>query len=112
VWSGKRGRAAGKTIVVGMIERGGRLAAQVMPDVRKETLRDVVLENVEPGTIVSTDELMSCGLLAGDGYTHGAVKHTAKEGSWYEVHQQASRPCRHIGDSSRNRQGVEWIPLP
>ncbi len=32
--------------------------------VRKETLRNVVLENVEPGSIVSTDELISYGLLA------------------------------------------------
>ena len=60
------------------------MAAQVVPDVRKETLRDVVLENVEPGAVVSTDELMSYGLLADDGYTHGAVKHVAKEWSWYD----------------------------
>jgi transposase len=82
---GKRGRgAAGKTIVVGMVERGGRMAAKVVPDVRKDTLRDVVLENVEPGAVVSTDELISYGLLTGDGYTHGAVKHGAKEWSWYD----------------------------
>ena len=82
---GKRGRgAAGKTIVVGMVERGGRMAAQVVPNVRRETLRDVVSENVEPGAVVSTDELMSYGLLTGDGYTHGAVKHGAKEWSWYD----------------------------
>ena len=82
---GKRGRgAAGKTIVVGMVERGGRIAAQVVPNVRMETLRDVVLENVEAGAVVSTDELMSYGLLTGDGYTHGAVKHAAKEWSWYD----------------------------
>lgn len=28
--------------------------------------------------------LMSYGLLTGDGYTHGAVKHAAKEWSWYD----------------------------
>jgi hypothetical protein len=31
---------------MGMQQRGGRLAAQVIPDVRKQTLRNVVLENV------------------------------------------------------------------
>ena len=67
-----------------MVERGGRMAAQVVPNVRMETLRDVVLENVEPGAVVSTDELMSYGLLTGDGYTHGAVKHAAKEWTWYD----------------------------
>ena len=82
---GQRGRSApGKTIVMGMKERGGRLAAQVIPDVRKDTLRDVVLQNVEPGSVVSTDELISYALLTGDGYTHGAVKHAAKEWSWYD----------------------------
>jgi transposase len=46
---GKRGRGApGKSIVMGMKERGGRIAAQVIPDVRRDTLRGVVLENVEP----------------------------------------------------------------
>jgi transposase-like protein len=82
---GKRGRGApGKTIVMGMVERGGRIATQVIPDVRTKTLRDVVLENVEPGSVVSTDELMSYGLLAGDGFIHGAVKHAAKEWSYYD----------------------------
>jgi transposase-like protein len=82
---GKRGRGApGKTIVMGMVERGGRMAAQVIPDVRKDTLRDVVLENVEPGSVVSTDELISYGLLTGDGFIHGTVKHGAKEWSYYD----------------------------
>jgi transposase-like protein len=82
---GKRGRGApGKTIVMGMVERGGRIATQVIPDVRTKTLRDVVLENVEPGAVVSTDELMSYGLLTGDGFVHGSVKHGAKEWSYYD----------------------------
>jgi transposase len=82
---GKRGRGAeGKTIVMGMKERGGRMAAQVIPNVRMETLRDVVLKNVEAGSVVSTDELMSYGLLAGDGFIHGSVKHGAKEWSYYD----------------------------
>jgi len=65
---GKRGRgAAGKTIVMGMKERDGRLQTEVILDVKKQTLRGVVLDNVEPGSIVSTDELLSYGLLTGDG---------------------------------------------
>jgi transposase len=82
---GKRGRgAAGKTIVMGMKERGGRIATEVIPDVRKDTLRAVVVENVAPGSVVSTDELMSYGLLTDDGFVHGAVKHSAKEWSYYD----------------------------
>lgn len=88
---GKRGRcAADKTIVMGMKERGGRLTTEVIPDVKKATLRDVVNRNVEPGSIVSTDELMSYGLLTGDGYVHGAVKHGAKEWSYYDYRHGAT----------------------
>lgn len=85
---GKRGRgAAGKTIVMGMVERDGRMAAEVIPDVKKATLRDTVNRNVERGATVSTDELMSYGLLTPDGYKHGAVKHGAKEYAFYDYRQ-------------------------
>jgi transposase-like protein/predicted RNA-binding Zn-ribbon protein involved in translation (DUF1610 family) len=77
---GKRGRGApGKTIVMGLKERGGPMIAEVIPDVRKPTLRGVVNERVERGSTVSTDELYSYGLLTDDGYVHGRVKHGAKE---------------------------------
>lgn len=83
--SGKRGRgAAGKTIVMGLAEREGRMKAVVIPNVKKDTLRDVVLANVEKGATVSTDELYSYNLLTGDGYSHGAVKHGRKEYTWYD----------------------------
>ena len=77
---GKRGRGAeGKTIVMGMKERGGRMETAVIPNIKKNTLRGVVLENVEEGSTVSTDELMSYGLLEGDGYKHGMVQDGAKQ---------------------------------
>jgi transposase-like protein/DNA-directed RNA polymerase subunit RPC12/RpoP len=82
---GKRGRGApGKTIVMGLAERGGNVRAVVIPDVKKTTLRGVVLDNVEPGSVVSTDELVSYGLLTSDGYQHGVVKHGAKEYAHYD----------------------------
>jgi transposase len=81
----RRGRGAeGKTIVVGMKERGGRLVAEIIPDVKKATLRGVVARNIATGATVSTDELLSYGLLDGDGYLHGAVRHSAKEWSYYD----------------------------
>ncbi len=77
---GKRGRgAAGKTIVMGMKERGGNIIAEVIPNTQHTTLRNVVERNVEAGSTVSTDELYSYNLLKGAGYTHGAVKHGAKQ---------------------------------
>ncbi|MBV9786301.1 MAG: IS1595 family transposase, partial [Acidisphaera sp.] len=71
---GKRGRgAAGKTIVLGIKEREGQIRAKAIPDAKKETLRAAVTGNVEPGSIVSTDEFVSYGLLTPDGYQHGVV---------------------------------------
>jgi len=82
---GKRGRGAeGKTIILGMQERGGRMTAEVIPNVKKPTLREAVNRNVEPGSIVSTDELMSYGLLEGDGFKHGVVTHSKKDWSYYD----------------------------
>lgn len=82
---GKRGRgAAGKTIVFGLKERGGKIAAQVVPDAKMPTLRAVVNERVEKGAVVSTDEFGSYHLLRRDGYHHGAVKHAVKEWAWRE----------------------------
>lgn len=82
---GKRGRGApGKTIVMGLASRDGQMKAVVIPNVKKDTLRSVVLDNVEPGSVVSTDELVSYNLLAGDGFKHGVVKHGAKEYAHYD----------------------------
>ena len=82
---GKRGRGApGKTIVMGLAERGGRFRAEVIPNVKKDTLRNVVLENVEEGATVSTDELYSYNLLTGDGYEHGRVSHGKGEYAVYD----------------------------
>ena len=82
---GKRGRGAeGKTIVVGMKERGGDIRAKAVPDASKATLRALVKGNVKPGSTVSTDEFASYGLLEPDGFKHGAVQHAAKEYAYYD----------------------------
>lgn len=94
---GKRGRgAAGKTVVMGMKERGGKMRTEVIPNVKKATLRDVVLKNVEKGSVVSTDELMSYGLLTDDGYTHGRVKHADKEWSIYDWRTDETYSTNHV----------------
>jgi transposase-like protein len=94
---GKRGRgAAGKTIVMGLKERDGRLSTEVIPNVKKDTLQAVVRANVERGAIVSTDELYSYGLLEADGYKHGAVKHGAKEWSYYDYQHGATHHTNHV----------------
>jgi transposase len=57
--------------------------ARVVPDAKTVSLRPIVLENVERGTTISTDELRSYGLLTKDGYRHGRVNHAQKEYARY-----------------------------
>ena len=83
-------KMSNKTIVVGMKERGGRIETQIVPNVRTESLRPVVLKSVEKGSTVSTDELAAYSLLKGDGYFHGAVDHSRKEWAWTD-HQTGTR---------------------
>ncbi|MBS0272840.1 MAG: IS1595 family transposase [Proteobacteria bacterium] len=77
---GKRGRGTtNKTVVFGLKERGGQFRGVVVPDASMATLRKVVLGNVKPGTIVSTDEFGGYNLLVRDGYIHNTVKHAEKQ---------------------------------
>jgi transposase-like protein len=84
---GKTGRgAAGKTIVMGFKERGGRMVTEVIPNIKTATLREVFFRTVEPGARISTDELYSYGLLEGAGFVHGTVTHAKKEYARGEDH--------------------------
>ena len=75
---GKRGRGApNKTIVFGMVERGGDVMANVVPNVRKSTLHPIVASNVRVGSVVHTDELRSYVGLARPGFRHETVNHSA-----------------------------------
>jgi transposase-like protein len=56
---GKRGGTVGKTPVLGMIERGGRVRAEVVPNIRRQTLQGRVKANVERGSTVYTDAFSS-----------------------------------------------------
>jgi transposase-like protein len=49
-------RADGKTIVMGMLERKGRVRATVIPDRTKDTMQPIVRGNIEAGTQVFADE--------------------------------------------------------
>ncbi len=84
---GKIGRGSpNKTIVLGMKQRGGKIVTEVIPNVKMVTIKPIVLETVEPGTKVSTDELLSYGLLENFGYDHGSVSHSKKEYACGEHH--------------------------
>ncbi|MBI4183524.1 MAG: IS1595 family transposase [Proteobacteria bacterium] len=80
---GKRGRGApGKTTVMGMVERRGRVRAAPVPDVRRGTLEPAVRRNVTARSNVFTDELKSYDGLKAAGYQHFRVNHSAGEYVW------------------------------
>jgi transposase-like protein len=69
--------ATGKTVVMGMLERGGKVRAQVIEGRDKKTLHGKIAEHVEPGSHVMTDELVSYWGLS-DNYTHSVINHAEK----------------------------------
>lgn len=78
--SGKRGRGAeGKTIVFGMVERGGDVMTHVVPNVKRETLIPIIKEHVKRGSLVETDEFQTYNILPQEGFKHGVCNHGHKQ---------------------------------
>ncbi|AGK59163.1 ISSpo3, transposase [Hyphomicrobium denitrificans 1NES1] len=75
-----------KTVLFGMVERGGRVRTRVVPNVQMGTLHPHIVENVAKGSKVSTDELKSYGFLPYAGYEHARVAHAKKEFARGDVH--------------------------
>lgn len=68
-----------KTVVLGMLERGGEVVTTIVPDVKRSTLLPEVKANVRKGTTVHTDHLHSYHALRYEGFTHTRVNHNAGE---------------------------------
>jgi transposase len=73
-----RGHRANKTVLFGMVERDGKMRTGPVPDATIYTVEPIILENVLPGSTVSTDGHRSYNDL-GRTYVHGVVDHTVKE---------------------------------
>jgi transposase-like protein len=71
---------------MGFKERGRRMEAEVIPNIKTVTLREAVFRTVEPGSRISTDELLSYDLLTGAGFDHHTVRHGRKEYAGGETH--------------------------
>jgi len=69
----KRG-GTGKTVVMGMLERSGRIKTKVLADRNRQILHTEILANVEEGSNVITDEYGPyCGLS--EKYVHDVINH-------------------------------------
>lgn len=70
--TGKGGKD--KTAVMGIMERGGKVVAKVVPDRKKKTLQSEVRKHVRAGAALYTDALLSYEGLAGE-YAHQVIDH-------------------------------------
>ena len=74
---GKRGwGAAKKTCLFGMMERDGRVKVLAVPNRRTETLIPIITGNINPGTMIHSDEYKGYGRLPDHGYEHESVIHS------------------------------------
>jgi len=63
-----------KTVVMGMLERGGKVKTAVIPERRRPIVEQVVRENVIAGSEVHTDEFPGYYKLS-DEYAHKVINH-------------------------------------
>lgn len=69
----------GKQAVIGLRERGGRIIALPIPGSDRETLREIIIDNVKMGTTIMTDEHTGYNGLEKLFYKHETVNHVAGE---------------------------------
>lgn len=80
---GARGRgAAGKAVVVGILQRGGRAYAAVPANLKRATLLPIIrerverVERVEPDTVAHTEGLPVYDPLNASGFEHYRIEHS------------------------------------
>lgn len=78
---GRRGRGAGKKVIVfGLLKRQGKVYTQIVPNVSRDTLKQIVQAKVEPDSTIYSDGWRSYDGLVDWGYKrHYRVNHGANE---------------------------------
>ena len=76
----KAGRGAvGKTAVLGMRERGGRTKGVKLASTDAQAIQDVIVQNVEVGSTLHTDEHGAYRDMGGLFFSHESINHSAGE---------------------------------
>lgn len=71
------GSSKTKTVVLGMVERGGNIRMQKIPFAKEIYVRPIISENVSKTAIVNTDEGYQYNWMKLKSYNHFSVKHSA-----------------------------------
>jgi transposase-like protein len=66
-----------KATVLGMVERGGKVRARVVPARRGDAFSQEVRANIRPDSIIYTDDWRSYRPLSGDFADHRIINHSA-----------------------------------
>ncbi|HKW75882.1 MAG TPA: IS1595 family transposase [Terriglobales bacterium] len=67
---------ANKTVVFGMLDREARkVRAMVVPNIKRSTLQDQILNNIQGGSTVYTDEYAPYKQVLSSGFVHDCVNH-------------------------------------
>jgi transposase len=73
---GKRGRGtAGKMPVFGLLKRGGKVYAKVIPNVKGKTLKAILDKKIVPDSIVYSDTFGSYNVLDVSAFKHYRINH-------------------------------------
>ncbi len=74
----KAGRGTKKTPVVGVVQRGGKVAALVTKDASRASIMPIIEERVMPKSMIYTDEWRPYDTLTRKGYKHRRIAHSEK----------------------------------
>ncbi|MGF1462501.1 MAG: IS1595 family transposase [Maricaulaceae bacterium] len=74
---GKRGRgAAGKIPVFGLLKRGGKVHAVIIPNARSDTLFPIIRDKIRPDSVVYTDSFRAYDVLDISEFRHERINHS------------------------------------
>jgi transposase-like protein len=65
----------GKAIVMGMLERDGKIKTRIIPDRKKDALHAAIADTIDAGSLVYTDEHVAYPFAISSDYTHKVVNH-------------------------------------
>lgn len=83
-WNAKK-----KVPVFGMVQRGGQVAAYVVPSIQAPTLNEHIARRVDPASVIHTDEAKQYQTIARDNkLEHHTVEHKAHVYVMGDVHTQ------------------------
>jgi transposase-like protein len=86
--AGRKAYNAKTTPVFGMVERGGKVAAYVVPSVKTATLAPHIQAHVEPSATVYTDDATTYQSMRASGWDHHTIDHSARVYVSGNVHTQ------------------------